>query len=405
MATNLNVNELLQGNNTPFSSTESIFNKNSINKIITLFYLKNQILIEILINIVLLIVLLLLRQSLLNILLVIGLTNVILIISYIIIDFNIKNNIIKLNKDKKIYFYENFIVTFDKDNLNNSQNIILYKNISKALITKNYIFLKVNKTYLVISNNDVSDFKPKIISLLTNNKTKVVFLNKTKPRLKTLSYNETRIISFALFITSILAVAIMLLIFNILVLNDTYDFAPTVQVRFTWIFFIPIAIPIVTLIFGIKYRFRIGTIKNIIVGAITTAILLSFGSLYFIFAKGYDHNTSIIYDISNHQNFEFPDNYLIINEYHKDFQISYIKITNAKDAATFEMNMKSSFYWKKVENMPHDLNGAFEEFKDSFDFYCYYIKYNSNKLYSTGYVVVFYDLEKNLFQVFCIGVE
>ena len=54
--------------------------------------------------------------------------------------------------------------------------------------------------------------------------------------------------------------------------------------------------------------------------------------------------------------------------------------------------------YKKIEELG-------EEFKDSFDFYCYYIKYNSNKLYSTGYVVVFYDLEKNLFQVFCIGVE
>ena len=60
MATNSNPNEYLQEDNKPFCSTESIFNKKNINKIITLFYVRNQILIGLAVNIILLILLILL---------------------------------------------------------------------------------------------------------------------------------------------------------------------------------------------------------------------------------------------------------------------------------------------------------------------------------------------------------
>ena len=57
MATNLNPNECLQDDSKPFCSTESIFNKKNINRIITLFYVRNQILIGLAVNIILMILL------------------------------------------------------------------------------------------------------------------------------------------------------------------------------------------------------------------------------------------------------------------------------------------------------------------------------------------------------------
>ena len=405
MSTNLNFNDYLQTNNVPFCSTESILDKKNITRIINLFYVKNQILIGISINIVLLTVLLLLRQSLLNILLVIGITNVILTISFIIINLNIKNNIIKLNKDKKIYFYENFIVTFDKDNLNNSQNIILYKNISRVFVTKKFIFLKINKIYLVISNEDVLFNKPKIISSLIINNKRVTFTHNKKQGSKNSAYKSTRIAALILFIASILSVFIALIIYIIKVQKDIYDFVPLAQIRFTWVFFIPIAIPIATLIFGIRYHFRGGTTKDIIVGAITTVILLSCGSLSFIFDRGYNHDESIISSITEYQIFLFPDDYLIINEYYNDLQVSYIKITGTEGVEKFEYNIVTSPHWKKVENMPSNLKEVFSEFKDSFDYYCYYEDDDYNKHHKDRYIMAFYDFDQKLVQVFCIRIE
>jgi hypothetical protein len=402
MATNLNPNEYLQEDSKPFCSTESIFNKKNINRIITLFYVRNQILIGLAVNIILLILLILLKQSLITILLVICTTSLSLIIGFTIIDLIIKNNITKEYIDKKIYFYENFIVTFDKENLNNSQNIILYNNISRTFVTKKFIYFKINKTYLVISNEDITFYKPKIISSLINNNKRVTFTHNKKQSLKTSSYKTTKITALVLFIASILSVLIASLIFNIKVENDIYDFAPSVQVRFAWVFFVPILIPIVTLIFGIKYHFRAGTRKDIIVGAIATAILLTCGSMCFIFAQGYDHDASVIRSLTDNQNFSFPDNYLIINEYHKNAQISYIKVTTSKDAVVFERNMKSSSYWDKVEDMPSNLNNIFRGFIGDYDYYSYYQLNNDYSFNHYGYAMALYDKEQNLFQIICI---
>ena len=93
MATNSNPNEYLQENNKPFCSTESIFTKKNINRIITLFYVRNQILIGLAVNIILLLLLIFLKQSLITILLVICITSLSLIIGFTIIDLIIKNNI------------------------------------------------------------------------------------------------------------------------------------------------------------------------------------------------------------------------------------------------------------------------------------------------------------------------
>ncbi len=402
MTTNLNSNEYGLTDKKPFCSTESILDKKNINRIINLFYVRNQILIGLVVNIILSILLILLKQTLINSLLVVGIINLVLVIGFAIIDLNIKNNINKKHIDKKIYFYENFIVIFDKEYLNNSQNIILYRNITRTFVTKKFIYFKINKTYLVISNEDITFYKPKIISSLINNNKRVTFTHNKKQSLKTSSYKTTKITALVLFIASIISVLIASLIFNIKVENDIYDFAPSVQVRFAWVFFVPILIPLVTLIFGIKYHFRAGTTKNIIVGAIATAILLSCGSMCFIFAKGYDHDASVIRSLTDNQNFSFPDNYLIINEYHKNAQISYIKVTTSKDAVVFERNMKSSSYWDKVEDMPSNLNNIFRGFIGDYDYYSYYQLNNDYSFNHYGYAMALYDKEQNLFQIICI---
>ena len=122
----------------------------------------------------------------------------------------------------------------------------------------------------------------------------------------------------------------------------------------------------------------------------------------FIFAKGYDHDASVIRSLTDNQNFSFPDNYLIINEYHKNTQISYIKVTSSKDAAAFERNMKSSFYWDEVEDMPSNLNNIFRGFIGDYDYYSYYRLNIYDSFAHYGYAMALYDKEKNLFQIICI---
>ena len=122
----------------------------------------------------------------------------------------------------------------------------------------------------------------------------------------------------------------------------------------------------------------------------------------FIFAKGYDHDASVIRSLTDNQNFSFPDNYLIINEYHKNAQISYIKVTSSKDAVVFERNMKSSSYWDEVEDMPSNLNNIFRGFIGDYDYYSYYQLNNYDSFTHYGYAMALYDKEQNLFQIICI---
>ena len=91
-----------------------------------------------------------------------------------------------------------------------------------------------------------------------------------------------------------------------------------------------------------------------------------------------------------------------INEYHKNAQISFIKITTSKDAVVFERNMKSSSYWDKVEDMPSNLNNIFRGFIGDYDYYSYYQLNNDYSFNHYGYAMALYDKEQNLFQIICI---
>ena len=55
--------------------------------------------------------------------------------------------------------------------------------------------------------------------------------------------------------------------------------------------------------------------------------------------------------------------------------------------------------------MPSNLKEVFSEFKDSFDYYCYYEDDDYNKHHKDRYIMAFYDFDQKLVQVFCIRIE
>lgn len=87
--------------------------------------------------------------------------------------------------------------------------------------------------------------------------------------------------------------------------RTTHNYAMTENM---WLFFLPLPIPLASLVLGIIYKRKgFKTTKNIVAGIIFSILLIIYGSFTFIFRDTYSHDYSYVNRIEAQINFDLPD--------------------------------------------------------------------------------------------------
>lgn len=82
-----------------------------------------------------------------------------------------------------------------------------------------------------------------------------------------------------------------------------------------WLYFVPLPIPLASLILGIIYKKKgFKATKNIVVGIIFSVSLIIYGSFTFIFSDFYSHDFSYVNQVETLIDFDLPDNGNITTE-------------------------------------------------------------------------------------------
>lgn len=114
--------------------------------------------------------------------------------------------------------------------------------------------------------------------------------------------NAIKVILLLLFIFSFFTLFVALALISI---KTTENKA---MIENMWLFFLPLPIPLSSLILGIVYKKKgLKTTKNIVVGIIFTVLLFIYGSFTFIFSGMYSHDFSYVNRIESLIDFDLPD--------------------------------------------------------------------------------------------------
>lgn len=166
-----------------------------------------------------------------------------------------------------------------------------------------------------------------------------------------------------------------------------------------WLFFLPLPIPLASLILGIIYKKKgFKATKNIVVGIIFTVLLIIYGSFTFIFSDMYSHDFSYVNRVGASIGFDLPDKGDIATEdwtggtqtgtqanvvkYH---YMSDITFTDKSQVSKFNSEISDSELWLPsvrtslmglIPSMYSDLTSSAE--------YDYFMIYNADlKSYNT----------------------
>ena len=128
------------------------------------------------------------------------------------------------------------------------------------------------------------------------------------------------------------------------------------DLRYTWIYYLFLPVPIASLSLGLKYK-TIGYSckKNIVGGYICITILLVFGSYKYIFGNYRQYDYKLIYDIGNELLFEFPEGDIVTNttNFNIDFyseinSYSLVYFNESDELKIFENEVQKSNKWTNV---------------------------------------------------------
>lgn len=127
--------------------------------------------------------------------------------------------------------------------------------------------------------------------------------------------------------------------------------------EYMWLFYLPLPIPIASIVLGIIYKRKgFKATKNIVAGSIFVFLLVIYGSFTFIFSGTYSHDYSYVNQIETTINFELPDSGKINTE---DWttgsqsttdsthysNVSDVYFTDESEISALDSSIKSSKLW------------------------------------------------------------
>lgn len=280
-----------------------------------------------------------------------------------------KSKIIMLESCYEYQFYNDFVkISIYRNNETVQTSKIYFQEIEQIQDCGKYLFLIISGHFYILRKTDLSE-NSVFYSFMKNNPEKTVF-NNHSGFLKTLS--------------AILVAASIFSIFAALVLMSNVSNSNHLFVENTWLFFLFVPIPVLSIVFGLilkskGYKYK----KNVIVGIVMTLLLCAYGTFSFAFSHFYIHNDEPVNRIEQYLNIDIP-------EYE---QINTIDMTEGEQSSSrvqvyytsdvyFDDNAGNSFVslaanderW--LPSVPNDLIGI------SSDFY-YYLDSDFSLFYNT----------------------
>jgi len=176
-----------------------------------------------------------------------------------------------------------------------------------------------------------------------------------KFQMKSVNKSTTKTFLLILFILSFFTLYLALF----LVSNATSNNANSAMTENMWLFFLPLPIPLTSLILGVKYK-KMGykATKNIVAGIIFSVLLVLYGSFTFIFSGLYSHDFSFVNQIETQINFNLPDKgNITTQDWTKGEQsgtdattthylyMSDITFTNKEEISSLNKEINSSKFW------------------------------------------------------------
>lgn len=228
-------------------------------------------------------------------------------------------------------FYEDFFIRKGKT----ISRKINYEEINIYIETNTNIYLSVeNKNLIIILQKDKCS--EKLIKFLNNkisNEKKNIIKKNDVKILKKAQNNNKRIFMIILFIITILSIYGALFTCGLIgvISKNTYGFD---MVKYLWIFWLWLPIPILSLVLGFKYKKQgLKCTKNIVAGFIIGFLLLIYGSFSFIFKDFNDYTNSI---------------FVITQDEHTD-KINYYEVNykfNTREIEKFDSEVEEIFNTK-----------------------------------------------------------
>lgn len=177
--------------------------------------------------------------------------------------------------------------------------------------------------------------------------------------------------------------------------SDFYGMAGIM--RYTWIMWCFIPIPLLLFLNGIKSKKRYYKVVAIIV----IIILTIFGSYKFIFSEYFDYNKEIVASTSRIMQIYMPEDVKVATNKSQGFKISYVKILNHSEEEAFTKSQDNDPKW--VNNLCSDLFNSLpyniQLESNSFDSFIFYNitdrEYNSYPRTNGEYECIFVAYDKS----------
>lgn len=283
------------------------------------------------------------------------------------------------------YFYEDYLVSIGKSQNSIKKLVKKYDEFSFKKQDEQYIYLGYDNRYIVIDKKTCDENICKLEKLLKLKNRKSINIKKL--------LNVFLILSFLSIMFALITVSISVEI------SPLPDF-PFIMTEHMWKFFLFLPIPIASLVLGIIFRiYKYKCNMNIIFGCIISFLLFIFGNFTFIFSSEISHEASVLNEISNLIDFEFPKSEYIssMNEYIENSDsLIMVKFNDEEENKLLE-NINNNQYWKDYNLLPNDSIINIVLF-DNYD-YDYFFAYDiMNSNYKNGFMA--YDEDKNVLVIY-----
>lgn len=237
-----------------------------------------------------------------------------------------------------IEFYNSFLI---RKNETSSQKIYYYS-INKCIETPtNFYLLNENKTpSIIIQKEKCSE---ELIQFIRNEFNDIkIRVNKERIQKKLKNYKFVKILMIILFIFTILSIWFALGTISLLPIDSSdYGFFKN-----TWVFWLWLPIPILSVLLGIKYKkYGIKCNKNIIAGLLVGFSLLIYGSFFLLFK-----------DINNFDNSLFIITRNELVDQTKYYEVNYKE--NKRQVKKFESQVDNVYTARGCLNW-HDVVGIY----------------------------------------------
>lgn len=206
------------------------------------------------------------------------------------------------------------------------------------------------------------------------------------------------VLSVILFVLSICSIWVSF--WFALFIGEVDIFTMRGMIRYSWVIYFFIAIPLASLGFGI-YQKKIGKVyrKNFVIAFICIPILVIFGSFKFIFPSD-DYRSENVANVEYECGIDLPSNIEALTYYDSNYTMIYAKVLDKNEKVAFEQLIKDDPVW--VESLSGVLEATIPDFVNyefvECDWFVYYNKTNGeyNSFIAEGeykFSLIGYDIE------------